>query len=158
MEVRDFSITRKAAKILSFEFCAPNTGTFQCTSYPVFSIATHDGTTRYETDTPLRQLSPAGSVRTENFPSVSYHAASGTGTITFNYGLTFTNSPKEHEAGSTPRRYKYFLHLAGAPPGTAYSAAYTANSGMVLGGTINVIEPTVTAVTSVVTVCSVGVA
>lgn len=155
MQIRNFNISTRSARVLTFEFCTPSTASFGCTSYPVFSGATSDGTTRYEVDSPLKQLSPAGFFRTENFPAVVYDSGSGTGTITFNYGLTFSDTNKEYEAASDPRRYKYFLHPAGASPGTAYSASYTANANMVLGGTINIFAAPVTA-SAIVDVCSIS--
>lgn len=155
MQIRNFNIATRSAKVLTFELCTPSTASFGCTSYPVFSGATTDGTARYQVDSPLKQLSPAGLFRTENFPAVVYNATSGTGTITFTYGVTFSNATEEYEAGSDPRRYKYFLHLAGASPGTAYSAAYTADANMILGGTINVLAAPVTA-SAVADVCSIS--
>jgi hypothetical protein len=156
METRNFTIASKANKVLRFNLCSSNTNTFTCTSFPVFAEGTNDGTTRYSIDTPLKQLSPAGSFRSANNPAVSYNSGSGTGTITFTYGSSFAADKLEYEASSQPRRYRYFLHVNSYNPGTAYSAAITASSLVILGGTVSMVAPAATAST-VVTVCSVEV-
>lgn len=157
METKNINITKKSAKVLTFEFCSPQTGTFSCTSFPVFSGATNDGTSFYDIDTPLKQLSPAGSYEMPNNPAVAYHAASGTGTITFNYGLTFSSSNEEYEAASDPRRYKYILHPSWFSPGTAFSASIMTNANVILGGSVNIFAAAATA-TSIISVCSIEVA
>lgn len=156
MEVKNFNITSTSNVVISFALCSPNTNTFACTSFPVFSVATTDGTSRYDVDTPLRNLWPTTTYKAATSPAVSYHAASGTGTITFTYGSTYSLSGREYESSASPRRYRYLLHASFATLGTAYSAAYTAYAGVVLGGSINMLVASA-AGTHAFSVCSVEV-
>jgi hypothetical protein len=156
METKNFTIASKANKVLRFNLCSSNTNTFTCTAFPVFAAGTNDGTTRYSIDTPLKQLSPAGSFRSANNPTVLYNSGSGTGTITFTYGSSFATDKAEYEASAQPRRYRYFLHVNSYNPGTAYSASITASLFVILGGTVAMVAPVETA-SKVATVCSVEV-
>jgi len=146
-----FIADRKTAGV-RVTLCAGNTSTFTCTSFPVFSLGTTDGTTTYAANSPLKQLSPAGSFAAANSPAFSY-ATNGTGLITFTYGTSFQNSPEEHVQNATPRRYKYILHLSSHTPATAWSSAVTASTAVLLSGTVNVAVPN-TQVTSAIAVCS----
>jgi hypothetical protein len=157
METRNFIISDTAARVLSFQLCSASTQSFSCTSYPVFSLSTTDGTSTYAVDTPLKQLSPPGPYVASNSPAVSFHGPSGTGTITFTYGSSFSVASEEWAASATPRMYRYFLHSSSYSPGTAYSAAITANANVVIGGSIGMLAVPV-APPTVATVCFIEVA
>lgn len=140
METRNFIIDSRTTKVLTFALCAPSTHTLACKSYAVFSVATTDGTNAYETDTSLRRLWPVGSYVTADSPTVSYHAASGTGTITFDYGLMFDDKRPEWYLTATPRRYRYYLHNALHVTTSAYSSSITADGSVIFGGAINMLQ------------------
>jgi len=141
METRNFIIDSRTTKVLTFALCEPSTHTFACKSYPVFSVATTDGTNAYATDTSLRRLWPVSSYLTADSPTVSYDAASGTGTITFDYGLMFDDNGPEWYSTAKPRRYRYYLHTAMFhSAASAYSSSITADSSVIFGGAINMVQ------------------
>ena len=140
METRNFIISSRATRVLTFALCSPSTHTLSCKSYPVFSVATTDGTTTYEVDTSLRRLWPVSSYVTANSPTVSYDAASGTGTITFDYGIMFDDNRPEWYSTGKPRRYRYYLHTGLHVTASAYSSSVTADGSVILGGAINMIQ------------------
>lgn len=141
METRNFIIDNRTTKVLTFALCDPSTHTFSCKSYAVFSVATTDGTTDYAVDTSLRRLWPVGSYVTADSPVVSYSSASGTGTITFEYGKTFDADAPEWYATGSPRRYRYYLHTGLHMTTSAYSSSITADGSVIFGGAINMIQP-----------------
>jgi hypothetical protein len=151
MATQNVFIAARRTTGVRITLCAASTSTFACTSYPVFSSGTTDGTVAYAANSPLKQLSPAGSYVAANSPAVTY-ATSGTGLITFTYGTTFQPSTQEHVQNATPRRYKYILHLASHTPATAWSASVTASTAVLVSGTVNVSVPA-TQVTSAISVC-----
>ena len=112
------------------------TGSFSCTSYPVFSSSTTGGTAFYAVNSPLRQPL-GGSVVSATNPTVSYDAPTGTALITFAYGSSFSDSSAEYETAASPRRYRYVLHSSGHTPATAYSSAVTASTAVVLFGSVD---------------------
>lgn len=114
------------------------TGSFSCTSYPVFSGSTTDGTAFYAVNSPLKQPLVGGSLVASNSPTVAYDQASGTALITFAYGSSFSSSSAEYESAASPRRYQYILHASGHTPATAYSAAVVASTAVVLYGSVDV--------------------
>lgn len=153
MPTQNVSISARRTAGVRITLCSASTHSFACTSYPVFSAGTTDGTAHYAAGTPLKQLSPAGSYAAANNPAVSYNATSGTGLITFTYGQTFDGSADEYAAGATPRRYRYILHLAGHTPATAFSSAVTASTAVLLSGTVSVYLPA-TAASSSISICT----
>lgn len=126
------------------------TGSFSCTSYPVFSSSTTGGTSFYAIDSPLRQPL-GGSVLSANNPTVAYNSPAATALITFAYGSSFSDSAAEYESGASPRRYRYILHSSGHTPATAYSSAVTAGTAVVLFGSVDM-RVVATAATPFVTV------
>jgi hypothetical protein len=112
------------------------TGSFSCTSYPVFSSSTTGGTSFYAIGSPLRQPLN-GSVLSANSPTVAYNSTAATALITFAYGSSFSDSAAEYESGASPRRYRYILHSSGHTPATAYSSAVTAGTAVVLFGSVD---------------------
>ena len=112
------------------------TGSFSCTSYPVFSSSTTGGTSFYAIDSPLRQPL-SGSVVSANNPAVSYNSSSATALVTFTYGSSFSDSAAEYAAAASPRRYRYILHSSGHTPATAYSSAVTSGTAVVLFGSVD---------------------
>lgn len=153
MPTQNISITARRTAGVHITLCSADTNTFACTSYPVFSGSTTDGTSHYAANTPLKQLSPGGSYIAANNPAVTYNAASGTALITFAYGQTFNADADEYAAGATPRRYRYILHLSGHTPATAYSDAVVASTAVLLSGTVSVFVPA-TVASSSITICS----
>ena len=113
-------------------------GSFSCTSYPVFSGSTTDGTAFFAVNAPLKQPLVGGSLVASNSPAVSYDQASGTALITFTYGPSFSDSQAEYETSASPRRYQYILHASGHTPATAYSASVVASTAVVLYGSVDV--------------------
>lgn len=151
---RNISINARSTAGVRVTFCSTAyTGSFSCTSYPVFSQATTDGTSFYAANTPLKQLSPAGSFASSNSPTVSYSQASGTALVTFSYGPSFSDASAEYESGGSPRRYRYILHTSGHTPATAYSASVTSGTAVVLYGSVDV-RVANTASASFLTVCA----
>ena len=151
---RNISITSAGTAGVRLTFCATSyTGAFTCTSYPVFSRATTDGTSYYAANTPLKQLSPAGSFASSNRPAVSYNQASGTALITFGYGTAFSSVLQEYESGASPRRYRYILHTSGHTPATAYTSSVSASTAVVAFGAVDV-QVASTASASFISVCS----
>jgi hypothetical protein len=112
------------------------TGSFSCTSYPVFSSSTTGGTSFYAINSPLRQPLN-GSVVSANNPTVAYSSTAATALITFAYGSSFSDSAAEYESGASPRRYRYILHSSGHTPATAYSSAVTSGTAVVLFGSVD---------------------
>lgn len=153
MPTQNVIISARRTAGVHLTLCSANTNTFACTSYPVFSGSTTDGTSHYAANTPLKQLAPTGSFIAANNPAVTYSAASGTALITFTYGQTFSPDTDEYTAGATPRRYRYIMHLSGHTPATAYSDAVTASTAVLLSGTVSVFVPA-TAASSSITICS----
>lgn len=151
---RNISITSAGTAGVRLTFCTTSyTGSFSCTSYPVFSSATTDGTSYYAANTPLKQLSPAGSFAAANSPAVSYSQASGTALITFGYGTAFSSVLQEYESGASPRRYRYILHTSGHTPATAYASSVSASTAVVAFGSVN-LQISGTTTTPVISVCS----
>lgn len=126
------------------------TGSFSCTSYPVFSSSTTGGTSFYAINSPLRQPLN-GSIVSANNPTVAYNFTTATALITFAYGSSFSDSAAEYESGASPRRYRYILHSAGHTPATAYSSVVTSGTAVVLFGSVDM-RVVATAATSFVTV------
>jgi hypothetical protein len=112
------------------------TGSFSCTSYPVFSSSTTGGTSFYAIDSPLRQPIN-GSILSANNPSVSYSSTAATALITFTYGSSFSDSAAEYTSAASPRRYRYILHSSGHTPATAFSSAVTSGTAVVLFGSVD---------------------
>jgi hypothetical protein len=112
------------------------TGSFSCTSYPVFSSSTTGGTSFYAIDSPLRQPIN-GSVVSANNPTVAYNFTTATALITFAYGSSFSDSAAEYELAASPRRYRYILHSSGHTPATAFSSAVTSGTAVVLFGSVD---------------------
>ena len=112
------------------------TGSFSCTSYPVFSSSTTGGTSFYAIDSPLRQPL-SGSIVSANNPTVAYNFTTATALITFTYGSSFIGSAAEYESGASPRRYRYILHSSGHTPATAYSSVVTSGTAVVLFGSVD---------------------
>jgi hypothetical protein len=153
MPSQNVFIAKRETTGVKVTFCAPYTNTFVCTSWPVFSEGTTDGTTAYLANTTLKQLDPPGSYVLPNAPTFTYDQPSGTGVITFNYGLTFQPTPREYQAASNPRRYKYILALTGYSPGNEWAASHTAHSSVALHGQVDVYVGG-TQVTSSISICS----
>jgi len=154
MEKQNVAITERRTTGIRVTLCAANTSTLICTSYPVFSEGTNDGTTTYAINSPLKQLSPAGSFASLNAPTFTYSAATRTGLLTFNYGLTFDPTIPEYQAASTPRRYKYILAVSGySPSSSRWDPGHTASSMVVLHGQVDVFAPR-TQVSSSITICA----
>jgi hypothetical protein len=134
---RNISIASAETAGIRVTFCSTAySGSFSCTSYPVFSAATTDGTSFYAANTPLKQLSPAGSFRAANTPAAS-----------------FSSTSQEYESGGSPRRYKYILHTSGHTPATAYSVSVSASTAVVMFGSVDV-RVASTASASFVSVCA----
>lgn len=151
---RNIAISAAGTAGVRLTFCSTAyTGSYSCTSYPVFSFATTDGTNRYSANSPLKQLYPAGSYSSANNPSVAFSTASGTALITFAYGSTFSDATPEYSSGGVPRRYRYILHRSGHTPATAYSAAVTAGTAVVAYGSVDM-RVVSTASQSFATVCA----
>ena len=151
---RNISIASAATAGVRVTFCSTSySGSFSCTSYPVFSSSTTDGTSFYAANTPLKQLSPAGSFQAANNPAVSFSSASGTALVTFPYGTSFSSTTQEYESGGSPRRYRYILHTSGHTPATAYSASVSASTAVVMFGSVDV-RVVSTAADSFISVCS----
>jgi hypothetical protein len=112
------------------------TGSFSCTSYPVFSSSTTGGTSFYAIDSPLRQPIN-GSIVSANNPTVAYNFTTATALITFAYGSSFSDSAAEYESAASPRRYRYILHSSGHTPATAFSSAVTSGTAVVLFGSVD---------------------
>ena len=112
------------------------TGSFSCTSYPVFSSSTTGGTAFYAINAPLRQPLN-GSIVSANNPTVAYNSTAATALITFTYGSSFSDSAAEYESAASPRRYRYILHSAGHTPATAYSSVVTSGTAVVLFGSVD---------------------
>jgi hypothetical protein len=112
------------------------TGSFSCTSYPVFSSSTTGGTSFYAIDSPLRQPIN-GSILSANNPAVSYNSSAATALVTFTYGSSFSDSAAEYESGASPRRYRYILHSSGHTPATAFSSVVTSGTAVVLFGSVD---------------------
>lgn len=112
------------------------TGSFSCTSYPVFSSSTTGGTSFYAINSPLRQPLN-GSILSANNPTVAYNSTAATALITFAYGSSFSDSAAEYESGASPRRYRYILHSSGHTPATAYSSVVTSGTAVVLFGSVD---------------------
>lgn len=151
---RNITIASAGTAGVRVTFCSTAySGTFTCTSYPVFSQATTGGTASYAANSPLRQLSPPGGLVAANNPTVSYSQTSGTALITFNYGNTFNGTLPEYASGGSPRRYRYIMHTSGHTPATAYSASVSASTAVVVVGSVEV-RVASTASASFLTVCS----
>ena len=151
---RNISIASASTAGVRVTFCSTSySGSFSCTSYPVFSSSTTDGTSFYAANTPLKQLSPAGSFQAANSPAVSFSSASGTALVTFPYGTSFSSTLQEYQSGGSPRRYRYILHTSGHTPATAYSASVSASTAVVMFGSIDV-RVVSTAADSFISVCS----
>ena len=151
---RNISIASAGTAGVRVTFCSTSySGSFSCTSYPVFSSSTTDGTSFYAANTPLKQLSPAGSFRAANNPAVSFSSASGTALVTFPYGTSFSSTLQEYQSGGSPRRYRYILHTSGHTPATAYSASVSASTAVVMFGSVDV-RVVSTAANSFISVCS----
>lgn len=151
---RNISITSAGTAGVRVTFCSTSyTGSFSCTSYPVFSQSTTDGTSHYAANTPLKQLVPAGTFAAANNPAVSFNSTSGTALITFPYGTSFSSTLQEYDSGGSPRRYRYILHTSAHTPATAYAASVSASTAVVMFGTVDVRVP-ITASASFVSVCS----
>ena len=112
------------------------TGSFSCTSYPVFSSSTTGGTAFYAINSPLRQPLN-GSILSANNPAVSYDSTAATALLTFTYGSSFSDSAAEYASAASPRRYLYILHSSGHTPVTAYSSAVTSGTAVVLFGSVD---------------------
>jgi len=112
------------------------TGSFSCTSYPVFSSRTTGGTSFYAVDSPLRQPLN-GSILSANNPVVLYDSTAATALLTFTYGSSFSDSAAEYAAAASPRRYRYILHSSGHTPVTAYSSAVTSGTAVVVFGSVD---------------------
>ena len=112
------------------------TGSFSCTSYPVFSSSTTGGTAFYAINAPLRQPLN-GSIVSANNPTVAYNSTAATALITFTYGSSFSDSAAEYASAASPRRYRYILHSSGHTPATAYSSAVTSGTAVVLFGSVD---------------------
>jgi hypothetical protein len=112
------------------------TGSFSCTSYPVFSSSTTGGTSFYAIDSPLRQPIN-GSIVSANNPTVAYNFTTATALITFAYGSSFSDSAAEYESAASPRRYRYILHSSGHTPATAFSSVVTSGTAVVLFGSVD---------------------
>lgn len=151
---RNLSIASAGTAGVRVTFCSTSySGAFSCTSYPVFSQQTTDGTSAYAANSPLRQLSPAGSYAAANNPSVSYSSTTGTALVTFTYGNTYSDTLQEYEAGGSPRRYRYILHTSGHTPATAYTSLVSASTAVVMFGSVDV-RVASTASASFISVCS----
>ena len=151
---RNISIASAGTAGVRVTFCSTSySGSFSCTSYPVFSSSTTDGTSFYAANTPLKQLSPAGSFRAANNPAVSFSSASGTALVTFPYGASFSSTLQEYQSGGSPRRYRYILHTSGHTPATAYSASVSASTAVVMFGSVDV-RVVSAAADSFISVCS----
>ena len=112
------------------------TGSFSCTSYPVFSSSTTGGTAFYAINAPLRQPLN-GSIVSANNPTVAYNSTAATALITFTYGSSFSDSAAEYASAASPRRYRYILHSSGHTPATAYSSVVTSGTAVVLFGSVD---------------------
>lgn len=112
------------------------TGSFSCTSYPVFSSSTTGGTAFYAVNSPLRQPLN-GSILSANNPAVSYDSTAATALLTFTYGSSFSDSAAEYASAASPRRYLYILHSSGHTPATAYSSVVTSGTAVVLFGSVD---------------------
>lgn len=151
---RNLSIASAGTAGVRVTFCSTSySGTFSCTSYPVFSQTTTEGTNRYAVNSALKQLSPAGSYAAANNPSVSYSSTTGTALVTFTYGNTYSDTLQEYEAGGSPRRYRYILHTSGHTPATAYTSLVSASTAVVMFGSVDV-RVASTASASFISVCS----
>lgn len=151
---RNISIASAGTAGVRVTFCSTSyTGSFSCTSYPVFSQQTTDGTSSYAANSPLKQLSPAGSYASANNPAVSYSSGTGTALVTFTYGNTYSDTLQEYEASGSPRRYRYILHTSGHTPATAYAASVSASTAVVMFGSVDV-RVASTASASFISVCS----
>jgi len=128
------------------------TGSFSCTSYPVFSSSTTGGTSFYAIDSPLRQPIN-GSIVSANNPAVSYNSSAATALVTFTYGSSFSDSAAEYAAAASPRRYRYILHSSGHTPATAFSSAVTSGTAVVLFGSVDM-RVVSTAATPFIAVCN----
>ena len=150
---RNISIVSAGTAGVRVTFCSTSfTGSFSCTSYPVFSSSTTGGTSFYAIDSPLRQPIN-GSVVSANNPTVAYNFTTATALITFTYGSSFSDSAAEYESAASPRRYRYILHSSGHTPATAFSSAVTSGTAVVLFGSVDM-RVVSTAATPFITVCN----
>ena len=148
---RNISIVSAGTAGIRITLCSTAyTGSFSCTSYPVFSSSTTGGTSFYAIDSPLRQPL-SGSIVSANNPTVAYNFTTATALITFTYGSSFSGSAAEYESGASPRRYRYILHSSGHTPATAYSSAVTSGTAVTLFGSVDM-RVVATAATPFITV------
>lgn len=134
-------ITSAATVTLTIEFCTAVTGSWSCTSYPVFSQnVDHPTLGRYSANTPLKTISgspPSASTVAKNNPGVSL--TSGDIKVLFTYGGSFSESPNEYSGGS-PRRYFYLVHLSsisGSLP-SEWDSSLPSSSDAICWGSVNV--------------------
>jgi hypothetical protein len=150
---RNISIVSAGTAGVRVTFCSTSyTGSFSCTSYPVFSSSTTGGTSFYAIDSPLRQPL-SGSILSANNPAVAYNSTAATALVTFTYGSSFSGSAAEYESGASPRRYRYILHSSGHTPATAFSSAVTSGTAVVLFGSVDM-RVVSTAATPFIAVCN----
>ena len=150
---RNISIVSAGTAGVRVTFCSTSfTGSFSCTSYPVFSSSTTGGTSFYAIDSPLRQPL-SGSILSANNPTVAYNFTTATALITFAYGSSFSDSAAEYESAASPRRYRYILHSSGHTPATAFSSAVTSGTAVVLFGSVDM-RVVSTAATPFIAVCN----
>lgn len=149
---RNISIVSAGTAGIRITLCSTSyTGSFSCTSYPVFSSSTTGGTSFYAVNSPLRQPLN-GSVVSANNPTVAYNFTTATALITFTYGSSFSDSAAEYASAASPRRYLYILHSSGHTPVTAYSSAVTSGTAVVLFGSVDM-RVVSTAAASFLSVC-----
>ena len=151
---RNISIVSASTAGIRITLCSTAyNGALSCTSYPVFSASTTEGTSHYAANSPLRQPLAGGSILASNSPSVAYNQASGTALVTFTYGSAFSSATAEYESGASPRRYRYIVHTSEHSPATAYSASVSASTAVLMYGSVDM-RVVSTANNSFASVCS----
>lgn len=133
---KNITITAATNTRVSLSLCTANTASLRLTAFPVFSSATSDGTTFYSTDRPLRWFTPTTGVFTATTVSAVSNTAGDAYTATITFGQSFAATSVEHVQGATPRRYRYLVHLSSHTPATAYSAAVTSSTAVLVSGSI----------------------
>jgi len=136
--IQDVRITSATTVRVIVSLCTANTTTLAMTAYPVFSASTTYGTNTYKANTPLLRLSPSTATVAVSNPSVSTNTSAGAATATLTFGTSFDGSTVEWQSGGSVRRYQYIVHTSGHTPETAYSAAVTSSTAVLVSGRIDV--------------------
>ena len=132
------NIKSAAAATLTIEFCTAVTGSWACTSYPVFSQNWDLGTAGYYTaGGPLQRVDPTpSSPLSSNAPALSL--ASGKISVSFTYGASFSESPAEYKNSGSPRKYFYIIHQSSLTVPSAWDDAIYNDEKVLCWGPVKV--------------------